>query len=91
MAKSNADRQREYKARQRGNGTATAGNETVTPVTESPAEGNETGNETPDKVTLDMAALVEDWAGDNCQCGHYCNARRHEHKRRLNQDRKSVV
>ena len=33
---------------------------------------------------LDMSQLVEDWAGPDCQCGHCCNARRHEHKRRLN-------
>ena len=95
MAKSNADRQREYKERRRGNGVTREGNEIVTPVTKSTAEGNGAGNETvtkrnagsnepPENVTLNMSALVEGWAGDNCQCGHCCNARRHEHKRRLN-------
>ena len=39
---------------------------------------------------LDMAELVDDWAGDNCQCGH-CSQSRHNghnghngHNRRLN-------
>ena len=33
---------------------------------------------------LDMAALVEGWAGDNCQCGHCRNTRNNGHNRRLN-------
>ena len=95
MAKSNADRQREYKERRRGNGVTREGNEIVTPVTKSTAEGNGAGNETvtkrnagsnepPENVTLNMSQLVEDWAGPDCQCGHCRNTRNNGHNRKLN-------
>ena len=62
--------------------------QSVTSVTDQSVTtpGNETPNVTPaGSVTpLDMADLVEDLAGDNCQCGHCSQSRNNGHNRKLN-------
>ena len=62
--------------------------QSVTSVTDQSVTtpGNVTPNVTPaGSVTpLDMSALVEDWAGPDCQCGHCSQSRHNGHNRRLN-------